>query len=180
MHCPRFACASSGGSMSTHDYVTVDICVADVQCRSWAGKPGWRGIQRVPNSWRLQPIGCECRLRRCVRYAASGPRVCSTRGSQSLADECASGHGIAAVTGFRSQGLRSRQGRRHPSSRPCAGAAGLAGAFTACLVAVVLAFATRLIQHMPHNAQGAIVLSGVAGILQFGEAAFLWRVRLSE
>ena len=60
-----------------------------------------------------------------------------------------------------------------------AGAAGLAGAFTACLVAAVLAFATRLIQHMPHNAQGAIVLSGVAGILQFGEAAFLWRVRLS-
>ena len=50
--------------------------------------------------------------------------------------------------------------------------------FTACLVAAVLAFATRLIQHMPHNAQGAIVLSGVAGILQFGEAAFLWRVRL--
>ena len=55
----------------------------------------------------------------------------------------------------------------------------MAGAFTACLVAAVLAFATQLIQHMPHNAQGAIVLSGVAGILQFGEAAFLWRVRHS-
>lgn len=55
-------------------------------------------------------------------------------------------------------------------------AAGLAGALTACLVAGVLASATRLIQHMPHNALGAIVLSGDAGILQFGEAAFLWRV----
>lgn len=56
--------------------------------------------------------------------------------------------------------------------------AGLAGAFTVCVVAAVLVFATQLIQHMPHNALGAIVLSGVAGILQFGEVAFLWRVRL--
>jgi len=44
-------------------------------------------------------------------------------------------------------------------------------------VAAVLVLATGLVEHMPQNALGAIVLSGVAGILQFGEASFLWRVR---
>ena len=144
-----------------------------IYCRSWTGKPGRWCIQRIPNSWRLQPISCQCRLGRQVRFAATGRRVCSTKSSGSLAGVHSRGRKPARYY----PKPKSAERRRHHSGVKYAGAAGLAGAFTACLVAAVLAFATRLIQHMPHNAQGAIVLSGVAGILQFGEAAFLWRVR---
>ena len=58
--------------------------------------------------------------------------------------------------------------------------AGLAGAFTAVFVGCVLVLATPAFQHMMMTALGAIVISSVAGLLQWREAAFLWQVRATE
>ena len=56
-------------------------------------------------------------------------------------------------------------------------AAGLAGVFTACLVGATLLLLTPVFEHMPLSALGAIVISGVIGLINCDEAVFLWRVR---
>ena len=55
--------------------------------------------------------------------------------------------------------------------------AGLAGVFTACLVGATLLLLTPVFEHMPLSALGAIVISGVIGLVNCDEAVFLWRVR---
>jgi len=55
--------------------------------------------------------------------------------------------------------------------------AGLAGVFTACLVGATLLLLTPVFEHMPLSALGAIVISGVIGLINCDEAVFLWRVR---
>jgi sulfate transporter 4 len=42
---------------------------------------------------------------------------------------------------------------------------------------VVLLCLTPLFRNMPQNAQAAIIISAVAGLFNYSEAIFLWRVR---
>ena len=48
---------------------------------------------------------------------------------------------------------------------------------TACLVGATLLLLTPVFEHMPLSALGAIVISGVIGLINCDEAVFLWRVR---
>lgn len=52
----------------------------------------------------------------------------------------------------------------------------IAGWTGGVLVMLVLLFLTPAFQNMPQNAQGAIIMSAVLGLLQFKEWWFLWRV----
>ena len=45
------------------------------------------------------------------------------------------------------------------------------------IVMVVLLCLTPLFRNMPQNAQAAIIISAVAGLFNYSEAIFLWRVR---
>lgn len=54
---------------------------------------------------------------------------------------------------------------------------GLAGFITAWVVAAVLLFLTPVFEKLTYNTLGAIVISGVAGLLDYEQAFYLWKVR---
>ena len=72
----------------------------------------------------------------------------------------------------------AQRASRHPSMRngPVLLPAALAGVFTAGLVGATLLLLTPVFENMPLNALGAIVISGVIGLINCDEAVFLWRV----
>lgn len=53
---------------------------------------------------------------------------------------------------------------------------GIAGIVTASIVGLVLLFLTSVFEQLPQAVLGAIVISGVLGLLDYTEAIYLWRV----
>jgi len=57
---------------------------------------------------------------------------------------------------------------------------GVAGMVTATIVCFVLLFLTAFFEKLPLSVLGAIVISGVLGLLDYDEAMYLWRVRTKK
>jgi sulfate transporter 4 len=56
----------------------------------------------------------------------------------------------------------------------------LAGFITAMVVMFVLLFLTKVFELLPYNVMAAIIIAGVAGLVEFDTAAYLFRTHLRD
>jgi sulfate transporter 4 len=56
----------------------------------------------------------------------------------------------------------------------------LAGFVTAIVVMFVLLFLTKVFELLPYNVMAAIIIAGVAGLVEFDTAAYLFRTHLRD
>jgi len=64
-----------------------------------------------------------------------------------------------------------------PPDQPPGCKTGLSGFVTACVVGLVLLCMTPVFEKLPMNAMGAIVISGVSGLLEYEQAVHLFKVK---